>query len=88
LRFVGVDALPHRRDFPMNVRELIEILEKFPQDSLVCCASDEEGNSIGAIYGPLFHKAQKDGRFFDIIDDEYVDDYEDEDLIDIVVIWP
>jgi hypothetical protein len=72
----------------MNVQELIKVLEELPPDSLVCCSSDDEGNSISAVYEVSTYKGLEDGRYYDIVAEEDAPYYEDDGLIDIVVIWP
>jgi hypothetical protein len=75
----------------MIVFELIQILSGLPQGALVLCSSDEEGNNIGSVYEVGTYKAEKDGRYFDLIADEDLagmDESELSDLIDVVVVWP
>jgi hypothetical protein len=75
----------------MKVSELIEHLKTLPQDSLVCCSSDEEGNSIETVVEVSPYKAAPDGRGFSLVADEDVGDdgwYDEDDLVDIVVVWP
>jgi hypothetical protein len=75
----------------MKVSELIELLKELPQDSLVCCSSDEEGNSISQVYEVSPYKAMEDGYSYSLIADEDTGPdgyYEESDLIDVVVVWP
>lgn len=72
----------------MIVSELIELLKELPQDSLVLASSDEEGNRIGQVWEVSPYKAIDDGRDYDLIADEDADDYEESDMIDVVVVWP
>jgi hypothetical protein len=73
----------------MKIRELIEMLQEFDQELEVIMSNDEEGNG----YSPLSDVTEQtyvpDTSFSgDIYDIDSEEDYEGEDGVPSVVLWP
>lgn len=73
----------------MNVKEMREALDGLPDDLKIIMASDEEGNSYGEL---------EDADLSFCYDDEHdglrpvhpddLDEYEEDELVQAVVLWP
>jgi len=79
----------------MNVRELIQELQKMDPDRTVLLSKDEEGNGFGELHCVQKHKIYKDRRDYEVFPDslkEFLDDGWDRDLFhtldDAIILWP
>ena len=73
----------------MNVETLIQALSSFNPDAEVLVSSDAEGNRINSVY-EVFDGAVEslDDSWIELIADEDLEYFEDEETIPVVVIWP
>lgn len=75
----------------MKVHELITLLQDLPEDHEVYVSSDEEGNTITrlAVADESWGFPERDGYRLDTVADEDVGtEYDKEDLVQAVVLWP
>lgn len=77
----------------MNVKELIELLQELPEDSVVVLSKDGEGNSYspwsGYSTGVYWPESTWEGSFITSDDGEYYDDaLEEPSVVPCVVLWP
>jgi hypothetical protein len=75
----------------MTVRELIELLKTEDQDALVCISSDEEGNTIRPVTEPLGESLGMKGDWrneIELIHPDDEDEFEDDEMFNVVVIYP
>ena len=72
----------------MKVENLITQLEKIPGDTEVWVSRDEEGNGFNPLTEVNFTKVWRHGKWeFDFLEEDE-SDYPQDQLQDLVVLWP
>jgi hypothetical protein len=75
----------------MNVKELIELLQTYPQDALVVQSKDGEGNGFSPVsdLGPGKYIAESTWSG-DLINEDDLEEYgaDEDSVVDAVCIWP
>lgn len=74
----------------MRVSELISRLQLLNQDARVLISSDEEGNRINILFDvePQKFAYADDGSEVDLVHPDDEGEYEDDELLEAVVLWP
>lgn len=73
----------------MKVKELIKQLQEIPEDTEVWVSRDEEGNGFNPLGGVDFAKVWfTDNWEFQFTIEDELDEYPEDELRDIVVLWP
>jgi hypothetical protein len=82
----------------MNIKELIEMLNEYPEDTQIILASDPEGNGYGKLSAHDVGKIAKEELAKYHIDDYCSDGHSDEDcdlepgerdtMEKVIVLWP
>lgn len=73
----------------MKKSELIALLNEIEGDPEVWVSSDEEGNSFDTVGAVQEEKMYGEGReAYPVADEDIGVEYEEEDLVRVIVIWP
>lgn len=75
-------------DEPKTVGSLRAALADLPDDLPIILATDEEGNGFEHLYYIETSKYVKYDREINTVHSDDLDDYDPEDLVDAVVLWP
>lgn len=73
----------------MKVKELIKQLKTLPEDTEVWLSSDEEGNDFNPLLDLGFCLAWRHSKWeFDLIDPDEKDEYPQDQIQELLVLWP